>query len=65
MSDSGRPAVEPEWTRDATWSRQRRLGLQMTPAQRLAWLEEMLDELLPLVGRAKHAAPPRDSADPR
>jgi hypothetical protein len=25
----------------------------MTPAERLAWLEEMLDELLPLVGRAR------------
>ena len=27
----------------------------MTPAERLAWLEEMLDELLPLVGRARAA----------
>ena len=25
----------------------------MTPAERLAWLDEMLDELLPLVGRAR------------
>jgi hypothetical protein len=30
-----------------------RAGLQMTPAERLAWLEETLDELLPLVGRAR------------
>jgi len=28
-------------------------GVEMTPAERLAWLEEMLDELLPLVGRAR------------
>jgi hypothetical protein len=25
----------------------------MTAAERLAWLEEMLDELLPVVGRAR------------
>jgi len=29
----------------------------MTPAERLRWLEEMLDELLPLVGRARSASP--------
>jgi len=29
----------------------------MTPAERLTWLEEMLDELLPLVGRAREAGP--------
>jgi len=28
-------------------------GALMTTAERLAWLEEMLDELLPLVGRAR------------
>jgi hypothetical protein len=31
------------------------MGLLMTPAERLKWLEEMLDELLPLVGRARDA----------
>ena len=43
--------------------RQRRMGLQMTPAERLAWLEEMLDELLPLVGRARN--PSKKTEKPR
>jgi len=42
-----------------SWSenRQRQLqeGLRMSPAERLAWLEEMLDELLPYVGVARTA----------
>jgi hypothetical protein len=33
----------------------------MTPAERLAWLEEMLDELLPLVGRARRVSAPVSS----
>lgn len=41
------------WTFEETRRRQMRAGLKMTPAERLAWLEEMLDELLPLVGRAR------------
>ena len=43
------------WTFDETRRRQMRAGLAMTPAERLKWLEEMLDELLPLVGRARDA----------
>lgn len=43
------------WSRAETRRRQLRAGLQMTPAERLAWLEEMLDELLPLLGRARSA----------
>ncbi len=42
-----------EWSHEDTRRRQIRSGVLMTPAQRLAWLEEMLDELLPLVGRAR------------
>lgn len=41
------------WSHADTRQRQVRAGVQMTPAERLAWLEEMLDELLPLVGRAR------------
>jgi len=36
----------------------------MTPAERLAWLEEMLDELLPLVGRAQDAEKSRKTSRP-
>lgn len=38
-----------------TRRRRLRFGASMTPAKRLAWLEEMLDELLSLLGRARDA----------
>jgi hypothetical protein len=53
MSDRREPAAGYGWSHAETRRRQLRAGLQMTPAERLAWLEEMLDELLPLVGRAR------------
>jgi len=40
---------------DGHWRRQVRLGLALTPAQRLRWLEQTMDELRPLVGRARLA----------
>lgn len=45
-----------DWTYEATWRRQVRLGLTLTPAERLEWLETTLAELRPLVGRAREAA---------
>ncbi len=42
-----------DWSHVDTRRRQERVGLEMTPAERLLWLEEILDELLPLVGRAR------------
>ncbi|MGD8439083.1 MAG: hypothetical protein PVG53_01005 [Holophagae bacterium] len=55
MPDPGslRPPAEMGWSHRETRRRQNRLGLRMTPAARLAWLEEMLDELMPFVGRAR------------
>lgn len=41
------------WTHADTERRRAQAGLHMTPAERLAWLEQMLDELVPLVGRAR------------
>jgi hypothetical protein len=41
------------WTMAETTERQRWAGQEMTPAERLDWLEEVLDELLPLLGRAR------------
>ncbi len=41
------------WTLEETAERQLRAGAEMTPAERLDWLEEVLDELLPLLGRAR------------
>jgi hypothetical protein len=43
---------------DGHWRRQVRLGLGLTPAQRLRWLEQTMEELRPLVGRARLAKPP-------
>jgi len=59
MSDRGEPTAGYGWSHAETRRRQMRAGARMTPAERLAWLEEMLDELLPLVGRAlpEHQTP--------
>jgi hypothetical protein len=40
------------WTFEANRSLQIRMGLKMTPAERLRWLEETVEELRPWVGRA-------------
>lgn len=48
---------------DAHSRRQARLGLQLTPAERLRWLEETLDQLRPLVGRARLGRPVAKPAD--
>jgi hypothetical protein len=45
---------------DGHWRRQVRLGLALTPAQRLRWLEQTMEEIRPLVGRARHAKPPSE-----
>ena len=50
------------WTRADGRRRQLDTGLRMTPAERIAWLEETLDELLPLLGRARDAVPPPERA---
>jgi hypothetical protein len=44
-----------DWSHAGNRRRQQRAGLEMTPAERLEWLEQVLDELLPLVGRARDA----------
>jgi hypothetical protein len=57
MTDSDRmrePAL-PEclaWSFDDHRRRQTRRGLEMTPAERLRWLEETMDELREIQGRA-------------
>ena len=53
MTEPSRSANDLGWSRADTRRRQRRSGSRMSHADRLAWLEEMLDELLPLVGRAR------------
>ncbi len=41
--------------------RQVRLGLQLSPAERLRWLEETVDELRRLLGRARRGRPGQSS----
>ena len=53
MNEQGPTSGSLDWNYADTRRRQERAGLEMTPAERLAWLEEMLDELLPLLGRAR------------
>lgn len=57
MDEQPPPDAALEWTHVGTVRRQLEAGRRMTPAERLRWLEEMLDELLPLVGRARELAP--------
>ncbi len=51
-SDQG-PAEIPDWSFAATRRRQLHAGIALSPTERIAWLEEMLDELLPLLGQAR------------
>jgi|GEM_PF-2400678 len=50
-------------SRDLRWDfeghcrRQAKLGLQLSPAERLRWLEESMEELRKLVGRARQGRP--------
>ncbi len=48
------------------WCRHVRLGLALTLAERLRWLEQTLEGLRPLVGRASRGRPvsPDGSANP-
>ncbi len=58
--DRVQSSAEFDWSYAGNQRRQRRSGLTLTPAERLAWLEEMLDELVPLVGRARSAEEKRE-----
>jgi hypothetical protein len=42
---------------DGHWRRQVRLGLALTAAERLRWLEQTMEELRLLVGRARCGRP--------
>jgi hypothetical protein len=44
--------------------RQARLGLGLTPVERLRWLEETMEELRGLVGRARMGKPNSTDRDP-
>lgn len=44
---------EISWNFEGTRRHHLRLGLRMTPAERLRWLEETVDEMLRLQGLAR------------
>ena len=43
--------------------RQAKLGLKLTPAERLRWLEQTMDELRGLLGRARQGRPNKPKTD--
>ena len=49
------------WTHEAHRRRQVRRGLELTPAERLRWLETTLEEMRSLLGRARVTAAPRST----
>lgn len=53
MPQEKTPGPQEPWTFAANRSLMIRKGLELTPAQRLRWLEETVEELLPWVGRAR------------
>ena len=62
MSEKDEKPREEPWTFAANRSRQIRIGLDLTPAERLRWLEETVEELRPWVGRARRGRPVDPSA---
>jgi len=63
MTDDTTSTTDHGWTYTETSRRQLEAGAHMTSAERLRWLEEMLDDLLPLVGRARESASPIEPED--
>ena len=57
MSDRASTPDPPTGGFDRGWEghrrRQARLGLALTPAERLRWLEETMEEMRRIVGRAR------------
>jgi hypothetical protein len=57
MSESGpkdsSDVGEYVWDFEGTWRHHARLGQQMSPAERLRWLEETVDEMRRLQGLAR------------
>ena len=43
--------------------RQARLGLKLTPAERLRWLEQTMEELRGILGRARQGRPKKPRTD--
>lgn len=62
INKEGQPSTSKQaeglnWDFEGHRHRQARLGLWLTPAERLRWLEQSMDELRKLVGRARQGRP--------
>ena len=55
------PGPQEPWTFSANRSLVIRKGLELTPAERLRWLEDTVEELLPWVGRARLGRPVQEA----
>lgn len=57
---------EPDEPRESAWRehrrRQARLGLELTPAERLRWLEDAMETLRRWQGRARRRLPEDDAS---
>jgi hypothetical protein len=51
---------EITWDFEGTRRHHIRLGLQMTPAERLLWLEDTVEEMRQLQGLARKGRPPAE-----
>ena len=60
MSELDAPTSAAAWG-DPDHEHQMRIGLSMTPAERLRWLEDTVEELRPWVGLARQGRGPGDS----
>jgi hypothetical protein len=59
VADAKGPAAEefPDRTWEAHRRRQATNGLKLTPAERLRWLEDTMEQMRRWVGRARHGRP--------
>lgn len=62
MTDTGRPrsrVADSGWDRGFEGHRRRQsgVGLRLTYSERLRWLEQTMEELRPMVGRARYGTP--------
>jgi len=67
VADTERNDCAPAFDRGFDGHRQRQMvaGLALTPSQRLQWLEDAMEELRDLLGRARIKVPGVEASRPR